>query len=100
MQFRLAATKVKSSIRKAMVRPVALLADEAQFSAPPFEGTAKIQEPQPQYTVEEGLEATAPRQEALRRIEGADGFLDPEERLLLRIFQVPGGKAQADSAPG
>jgi hypothetical protein len=56
-------------------------------------GAAKVHQPQTENAVEKGLEA-APLQ-----IEGADGFLNPKECLLLGIFEVPRAQPTAWSAP-
>jgi hypothetical protein len=76
------------------------LTDDSKSSRSSSQRTAKIQEPQPENTGEEGLEAAALRQEELDRVEGVNGFPDPEESLLLRIFQIPTGESEADAIPG
>jgi hypothetical protein len=82
-----------------IVGPMVLLAREPKAFSPPVQRTAKVQEPQPDDSVKKCLEATSLGQKQLRGIEGADGFPDPEESLLLGIFQIPRRELQADAEP-
>jgi hypothetical protein len=49
----------------------------------------KIQQPQPNYTFQKGLETASPGNDQLLRIKGVDGLLNPKVGLLLDVFQIP-----------
>jgi hypothetical protein len=85
-----------AAVSRAMVRLATRV--KALFIA--VQRAAKIQQPHAEYPFHKSLEAAAGRPRQPRRIEGPDGLLNPEERLLLGVFKLPGDESTADGPGG
>jgi hypothetical protein len=75
------------------LRPIARLCDKAKAFFGPAQGAQEIRQPQPNDPLQKGVKTAPPGQRQLPGIKGAHGLLNPEERLLVDVVQVPGGKS-------